>query len=277
MGKLAAVITSSFLVLATVQSEEKNVTTERIKFRTRKVQQNQDVEDLGRTYGKNKGKNKNKNQKNKFNPELGGAFPPDSSYQCAVGTPGCCPTMIPPSFLAPDDSTCWQWWDPPANGVLPPGTVPPKGCDYKPCQDAVCACDDYCCTTAWDLSCRGYALAPGDSVENNYFVNGCSARILCCEQESAYPDPPVGGAGGGGISVGQTDIDVTVTQTTGTSTTSTSTYIIATGYGTKGGKKGSYDPSMYGGKKGGSYGGALIYTGVGKGGGKGARRNRRRQ
>jgi len=104
-----------------------------------------------------------------------------------------CPTMIPPSVLAPDDSTCWQWWDPPSNGVVPPGTVVPKGCNYKPCQDAVCACDDYCCTAAWDLSCRGYYSAKDDGLENNYFVEGCSAKILCCEQESAYPDPPIGG------------------------------------------------------------------------------------
>merc|ERR1711923_522902 len=102
--------------------------------------------------------------------------------------------MIPPSFLPPDDSTCWQWWDPPANGVVSPGVSPPKGCNYKPCQDAVCACDMYCCDTAWDLSCRGYHLNPSDIVDNNYFVDGCSAKMLCCEPESAYPDPPVGGA-----------------------------------------------------------------------------------
>jgi len=104
---------------------------------------------------------------------------------------GICSTMIPPSFLAPDDSTCWQWWTPPSNRVVPSGVVPPRGCDYKPCQDAVCACDDYCCNSAWDLSCRGYSSAQGHGT--NYFVNGCSAKMLCCEQESAYPEPPASG------------------------------------------------------------------------------------
>ena len=139
-------------------------------------------------------------------PPIGGAMPPnavaveivtstETSFQCTPGTAGCCETMIPPSYLPPDDSTCWQWWDPPANGVTVPGSSPtPKGCNYKPCQDAVCACDSYCCETAWDLSCRGYEGAQGDSTENNYFVDNCSAKILCCEPESAYPDPPVGGA-----------------------------------------------------------------------------------
>merc|ERR1740121_1179417 len=147
----------------------------------------------------------------------------DTSFQCTPGNnPLCCSTMIPPSFLAPDDSTCWQWWDPPASGVVPPGTVTPKGCDYQPCQDAVCACDSYCCDTAWDLSCRGYEYAQGDVSQNNYFVDGCSAKILCCEQESAYPDPPIGGGiagaisvtggaisgGGGSITVSKTDVEI---------------------------------------------------------------------
>jgi len=123
---------------------------------------------------------------------VGGGY--DYAYQCSPGSPGCCSSMIPPSFLPPDDSTCWQWWDVPANGVVPPGVNPPKGCNYKPCQDAVCNCDSYCCDTAWDLSCRGYHLNPADVVDNNYFVDGCSAKILCCEPESAYPDPPIGGA-----------------------------------------------------------------------------------
>jgi len=122
----------------------------------------------------------------------GGGY--DYAYQCSPGSPGCCSSMIPPSFLPPDDSTCWQWWDAPANGVVPSGVNPPKGCNYKPCQDAVCNCDSYCCDTAWDLSCRGYHLNPADVVDNNYFVDGCSAKILCCEPESAYPDPPIGGA-----------------------------------------------------------------------------------
>merc|ERR1719232_274080 len=130
--------------------------------------------------------------------------------QQTISATGVCPTMIPPSPLAPDDSTCWQWWDPPANGILPTGETPPKGCDYKPCQDAVCECDNYCCDTAWDLSCRGYHLHSSDTVDNNYFVDGCSAKMLCCEPESAFPDPPIGG----GISmqevtISQTKIDVT--------------------------------------------------------------------
>lgn len=131
---------------------------------------------------------------------------PYCGYSCLDGTcalycvecnpevdPNCCATMIPPSSFPPDDSTCWQWWTPPANGILSPGTPPPKGCDYQPCQDAVCACDSYCCDTAWDLSCRGYETAQGDMAENNYFVDGCSAMMLCCEPESAVPKPPIGG------------------------------------------------------------------------------------
>merc|ERR1719253_2485757 len=136
-----------------------------------------------------------------------------TSFACTPGTKGCCDTMIPPSYLPPDDSTCWQWWDPPADGVMkkdmPP---PPKGCNYTPCQDAVCACDSYCCDTAWDLSCRGYHLNAEDTVDNNYFVDGCSAKMLCCEPESAYPDPPVGGA------LPEPNFDIL--QTTGTSTSS---------------------------------------------------------
>ena len=79
--------------------------------------------------------------------------------------------MLPPSALAPDNSTCWDWYQPPADGILKSDdSIPPKGCDYKPCEDAVCACDSYCCTTAWDLSCRGYYIKSGDALENNYFV-----------------------------------------------------------------------------------------------------------
>merc|ERR1719253_1039881 len=118
-----------------------------------------------------------------------------TSFACTPGTKGCCDTMIPPSYLPPDDSTCWQWWDPPADGVMKPDMPePPKGCDYSPCQDAVCACDSYCCDVAWDMSCRGYAGAQGDATENNYFVDNCSAKILCCEDKLAVPVPQVGGA-----------------------------------------------------------------------------------
>jgi len=117
------------------------------------------------------------------------------SVQETVGPGGLCDTMIPPAPLAPDNSSCWQWWTPPSDGVMKPGmAAPPKGCNYPPCEAAVCACDSYCCDTAWDLSCRGYHLKPSDTVDNNYFHDGCSAKLLCCEPESAYPDPPVGGA-----------------------------------------------------------------------------------
>merc|ERR1712151_418264 len=117
-----------------------------------------------------------------------------TEYSCEPGSAGCCDTMKPPSYLPPDDSTCWQWWDAPEDGIVLAGEILPKGCDYKPCEAAVCACDPYCCESAWDLSCRGYHLNPEDTVNNNYFVDGCSAKILCCEPESAFPDPPVGGA-----------------------------------------------------------------------------------
>ena len=29
-----------------------------------------------------------------------------------------------------------------------------------------------------------------NALENNHFVDGHSTKILCCEQESAFPDPP---------------------------------------------------------------------------------------
>ena len=95
-------------------------------------------------------------------------------YQiCESGSLGCCNTLIPPAYVPPNDSSCWLWWDPPVDGVMKTGLLPPKSCDYEPCQDAVCACDSYCCETAWDLSCRGYEGAQGDSTGNNYFVDDC--------------------------------------------------------------------------------------------------------
>jgi len=106
---------------------------------------------------------------------------------CAPGTSGCCSTMIPPSIVPPDDSSCWKWWDPPVDGILPPGAdPPPKGCDYAPCQRAVCECDDYCCNAAWDLSCRGENF---DSSIDNYFVGECSAKNLCCEDKKNEVSP----------------------------------------------------------------------------------------
>merc|ERR1712176_1615560 len=95
-----------------------------------------------------------------------------SNVACAPGSPNCCSTMIPPSQIPPNDSSCWQWWTPPSNGVVTNPGVIPKGCDYTPCQNAVCACDDYCCNTAWDESCRG---------NGNSFVTNCNAASLCCE------------------------------------------------------------------------------------------------
>lgn len=83
-----------------------------------------------------------------------------------------------------------------------------RGCDYKPCEQAVCACDAYCCTIAWDLSCRGYTTLQGTIVkaDDNYFVEGCSARLLCCEQDTAFPKPPLGG-GADVVPVGKGGID----------------------------------------------------------------------
>jgi len=161
-------------------------------------------------------------------PPVGGAMPPaetQSSVDETSCTPktdtDCCATMMPPSYFPPDDSTCWQWWEPPADGVVKAGSpIPPKGCDYTPCENAVCDCDSYCCETAWDLSCRGYHLDPADTVDNNYFVDGCSAKLLCCEPESAYPDPPVGGASGSkSITTATIKKDTTVIQTGQTDTT----------------------------------------------------------
>ena len=106
------------------------------------------------------------------------------NLQKIVREGGVCNTMIPPSPLAPGDSSCWDWYVPPADSVLTPDmSDPPKGCDYAPCQDAVCACDPYCCNSAWDLSCRGYFIESGDELENNYFKDACSAKLLCCETQ----------------------------------------------------------------------------------------------
>jgi len=109
---------------------------------------------------------------------------------CSNDDPNCCKTMKPSSYLPPDDSTCWNWWEPPADGILAGSGKgePPKGCDYTPCERAVCDCDDYCCNVAWDLSCRGYDVDEADDV--NYFVSGCAARILCCEPKSEIRPMP---------------------------------------------------------------------------------------
>merc|ERR1712151_833058 len=107
--------------------------------------------------------------------------PPETKFQCNPDSDeDCCATMIPPSFFAPVNSTCWEWWETPADGVMQAGMVPTKGCDYSPYEAAACACDSYCCDTAWDKSCRGYVQDAGGN-EENFFVNGCSAKMLCCE------------------------------------------------------------------------------------------------
>ena len=90
----------------------------------------------------------------------------------------------------PDNSSCWKWWTPPPNGIVTFDIQqPPTGCDYEPCERAVCACDPYCCEQAWDLSCRGYYMKKSDTQRENYFEKGCNASELCCEPESAFPKP----------------------------------------------------------------------------------------
>jgi len=105
-------------------------------------------------------------------------------HKCEVGSFGCCNTMIPPSFVPPRDSTCWDYYSVPESGIIPLGYKPQKGCDYSPCQNAVCACDDYCCEVIWDISCRGNE----GPKEDNALVNSCSAEALCCEH--GIPDTP---------------------------------------------------------------------------------------
>jgi len=102
-----------------------------------------------------------------------------------------CKTQKPKAPPPPNNSNCWQWWTPPPNGVVTFDIPqPPTGCDYKPCERAVCDCDPYCCEQAWDLSCRGYYMHKTDSQRGNYFVSGCNASQLCCEPPEAFPKPP---------------------------------------------------------------------------------------
>ena len=49
-----------------------------------------------------------------------------------------------------------------------------KGCDHIECQNAVCSCDEYCCTTSWDIFCRSSEI--------------CSSKALCCASESIEMD-----------------------------------------------------------------------------------------
>merc|ERR1719296_587017 len=91
-------------------------------------------------------------------------------------------------WVPPDDSTCWQWKKQGSSPQVQIGDQ--KGCDFQLCENAVCACDSYCCDVSWDLSCRGFEIEDGD-LKDNYFVSGCSSHLLCCEPESAFPDPPL--------------------------------------------------------------------------------------
>jgi len=95
----------------------------------------------------------------------------------------CVPEQIPK-----DKSTCWQWN---VDGVKYDYNKQQKGCDHKLCEEAVCNCDPYCCTTSWDLSCRGFQVTSNDKSADNFHVNGCSASLLCCEPITAYPKPPL--------------------------------------------------------------------------------------
>ena len=115
-------------------------------------------------------------------------------FACEPGTTGYCDTIKLLLHLPPDDSTCWQWWDAPRDRVLPAGIIFLTEYDYKPCQATAYACDSYYCDSAWDLSCYEHHLQEGDSVNNNYFVDQCSAKILCCEPDSAFPKPLAGRA-----------------------------------------------------------------------------------
>jgi Thrombospondin type 3 repeat len=59
------------------------------------------------------------------------------------------------SEVVPETSDCCE-----SNGTA--------GCDDSVCQAAVCACDPFCCDTAWDLACA-----------TTGFIEGCGAEILC--------------------------------------------------------------------------------------------------
>lgn len=96
-----------------------------------------------------------------------------------------CLTMEPPTNLAPSNSNCFEYYNPndPTKNINKR-----KGCDYKPCENAVCSCDSYCCDIAWDISCRGYMQELPSKKEGNknndyHIINGCSAKLLCCEQD----------------------------------------------------------------------------------------------
>jgi len=84
---------------------------------------------------------------------------------------GYCDNLM--ALAPPSDSNCWEV------GLYSNR----KGCDYEACQNAVCSCDPYCCTTVWDESCRG-------SIYDN--ISECSASVLCCEHlEQKFPSSSV--------------------------------------------------------------------------------------
>jgi len=112
----------------------------------------------------------------RFRRRLAGETPGTVVYQQG----DVCPTMNNEK-VPPDNSSCWQWEKYTGEAY----TNPQIGCDYQPCQDAVCGCDTYCCDTAWDLSCRGYSSNSVSPI--NFFEFGCTANTFCCEPETASP------------------------------------------------------------------------------------------
>ena len=97
------------------------------------------------------------------------------NFQCdpttKIDVSFCFETVKLPSFLPECNLSCWCLWMPPADGVLPACTTPPKGCVHSPCQDALCICGSYKCNSAWDESCRGYFVV-GYSVDTLFCNNG---------------------------------------------------------------------------------------------------------
>jgi len=103
----------------------------------------------------NKKTNSNKNNITESKQNIFNKFPELQTQQY-------CPTLdsLTPSI----DSNCWKYNDVDEDGIY---LTDQKGCDNQLCQNSVCACDDYCCTTSWDIQCR--------------VSKTCSARVLCCE------------------------------------------------------------------------------------------------
>jgi len=107
----------------------------------------------------------------------------DYNTKITQNTMSCTADQIPK-----DKSTCWQWN---VENIKYDYNKLQKGCDHKKCQDAVCGCDPYCCNVSWDLSCRGFQATSNNDGNDNFYVNGCSASMLCCEPNTAYPKPPL--------------------------------------------------------------------------------------